>query len=115
MAAMLVVFSAITAWPQATLSRVNGKVTDGGKPLAGAQIVYTNLGTGKTFKDKTSKDGTYNMVVLSALTMKSKSAAQPERSFIKPSARSQPKVAENKPLILIFPRVRREVRVGSRR
>jgi tetratricopeptide (TPR) repeat protein len=63
-AAMLVAFSAITAWPQATLSRVNGKVTDGGKPLAGAQIVFTNLGTGKTFKDKTGKDGSYNMVGL---------------------------------------------------
>jgi tetratricopeptide (TPR) repeat protein len=64
MAAMLVAFSAMTAWPQATLSRVNGKVTDGNKPLAGVQITYTNLGTGKTFKDKTGKDGSYNMVGL---------------------------------------------------
>lgn len=63
-AVMLVTLSAITAWPQATLSRVSGKVTDGGKPVAGAQIIYTNLGTGKTFKDKTGKDGTYNMVGL---------------------------------------------------
>jgi tetratricopeptide (TPR) repeat protein len=63
-AAMLVAFTAVTAWPQATLSRVNGRVTDGGKPLAGVQITYTNLGTGKTFKDKTGKDGSYNMVGL---------------------------------------------------
>jgi tetratricopeptide (TPR) repeat protein len=63
-AAMLVAFTAITAWPQATLSRVNGKVTDAGKPIAGAQIVFTNIGTGKTFKDKTGKDGSYNMVGL---------------------------------------------------
>jgi len=63
-AVMLVAFSAITAWPQATLSRVSGKVTDGGKPIAGAQVVFTNLGTGKTFKDKTSKDGSYSMVGL---------------------------------------------------
>ena len=63
-AVMLVAFSAISAWPQATLSRVNGKVTDGGKPLVGAEVVYTNLGTGKTFKDKTGKDGTYTMVGL---------------------------------------------------
>lgn len=63
-AVMLVVFGSVTAWPQATLSRVNGKVTDGGKPVVGAQIVYTNLGTGKTFKDKTGKDGSYSMVGL---------------------------------------------------
>src|SRR5512137_2111284 len=63
-AVMLVAFSAITAWPQATLSRVNGKVTDGGKPLAGVQISFTNLGTGKSFTDKTGKDGSYNMVGL---------------------------------------------------
>jgi tetratricopeptide (TPR) repeat protein len=63
-AAMLVAFTAITAWPQATLSRVSGKVTDGGKPIAGAQVTFTNLGTGKTFKDKTGKDGSYNMVGL---------------------------------------------------
>ena len=63
-AVMLVAFSAISAWPQATLSRVTGKVTDGGKPLVGAEVVYTNLGTGKTFKDKTGKDGTYTMVGL---------------------------------------------------
>ena len=48
-AVMLVAFSAMTAWPQATLSRVNGKVTDGNKPLAGVQITYTNLGTGNSF------------------------------------------------------------------
>jgi tetratricopeptide (TPR) repeat protein len=64
MAALMIGFAAVMAWPQATLTRVNGTVTDGGKPVAGAQVVFTNLNTGKTFKAKTDKGGNYSLVGL---------------------------------------------------
>ncbi len=62
LAGMLAAFSATAAWPQATLTAVKGVVTDGGKPVAGAQVVLTHLGTGRSYKAKTDKDGSYSMV-----------------------------------------------------
>ncbi len=62
--AALLAFATVAAWPQATLTRVTGRVTDGGKPVADAQVVFTNLNTGKTFKAKTDKNGNYAMVGL---------------------------------------------------
>ncbi|HET6935865.1 MAG TPA: hypothetical protein VFI72_13565, partial [Candidatus Angelobacter sp.] len=53
LAATLIAFVSVAAWSQATLTRVNGRITDGGKPVADAQVVFTNLNTGKTFKAKT--------------------------------------------------------------
>lgn len=58
----LVALSTVAAFPQATLTRVNGKVTDAGKPLANAQVVFTDLNTGRTFKAKTDKNGNYEIV-----------------------------------------------------
>jgi tetratricopeptide (TPR) repeat protein len=58
---MLVAFTAISAWPQAMLMRVSGRVTDGKNPLPDAQVVFTNLNTNKTYKGKTDKDGNYVM------------------------------------------------------
>ncbi len=63
-AVMVIALAATMSWSQATLTRVNGKVTDGGKPVADAQVVFTNLNTGKAFKAKTDKNGNYNMVGL---------------------------------------------------
>lgn len=60
----LLTFGVLAAWPQATLSRVTGKVTDGTKPIADAQITFTNLNTGKVFKGKTDRNGNYIMVGL---------------------------------------------------
>lgn len=62
--AALLALSAATAWPQATLTAVEGVVRDGGKPVAGAQVVLTHKGTGKSYKAKTDKDGRYSMVGL---------------------------------------------------
>src|SRR6185312_4601866 len=62
--AALLAFGSFVAWPQATLTRVNGKVTNAGKPVANAQVVLTNLNTGRTFKAKTDKNGSYEMVGL---------------------------------------------------
>jgi tetratricopeptide (TPR) repeat protein len=64
LAGMLAIFTAVAAWPQATLTAVRGVVTDKGKPVAGAQVVLTYLDTGKSYKAKTGKDGSYNMVGL---------------------------------------------------
>jgi tetratricopeptide (TPR) repeat protein len=46
-----------TAWSQATAGKVQGTITDGGKPVANADVVLTNLGTGRTFKMKSDKNG----------------------------------------------------------
>jgi len=61
---MLVTLGTVMAWPQATLTRVRGVVTDGGKPLADAQVILTNTGNGRAFKAKTAKDGSFEMVGL---------------------------------------------------
>jgi tetratricopeptide (TPR) repeat protein len=64
----------LAAWSQT--SKGNGKITDGGKPVAGAQIVFSDASTSRTFKTKTDKNGefiilglpttTYNFQVISA-------------------------------------------------
>lgn len=64
MTAVLLAFSAATAWPQATLTAVEGVVREGGKPVAGAQVVLTHKATGKAYKAKADKDGRYSMVGL---------------------------------------------------
>lgn len=62
MAAMVMAL-ATAAWPQgATLTAVNGKVKNADKPLAGAQVVLTHLGTGKAYKAQTDKSGNYNFL-----------------------------------------------------
>jgi tetratricopeptide (TPR) repeat protein len=64
LSAALLAFCAASAWSQATLTRVSGRVTNAGKPVADAQIVFTNLNTGRTFKAKTDKNGGYEIVGL---------------------------------------------------
>jgi len=51
------------AWAQYTAT-VKGKVTDNDKPLAGAQVIYTNSNTGRQFKMKTDKKGEYSAIGL---------------------------------------------------
>ena len=46
-----------TAWSQATAGKVQGTITDGGKPVANADVVLTSLATGRTFKMKSDKNG----------------------------------------------------------
>jgi len=61
-AALLLAMGAGTAWSQATSGKIKGTITEGGKPLANAQVVLTSLGTGKTYKMKTDKDGSFSGV-----------------------------------------------------
>jgi tetratricopeptide (TPR) repeat protein len=46
-----------TAWSQATAGKVQGTITDGGKPVANADVVLTSISTGRTFKMKSDKNG----------------------------------------------------------
>ena len=45
------------AWSQATAGKVQGTITDGGKPVANADVVLTSIANGRTFKMKTDKNG----------------------------------------------------------
>src|SRR5882672_2104927 len=59
-AALLLAMGTGAAWSQATMAKVKGTITEGGKPVANAEVVLTSLGTGKTFKFKTDKNGQLN-------------------------------------------------------
>jgi tetratricopeptide (TPR) repeat protein len=64
MVALLFLAATATAWAQATAGKVQGKITDGGKPVADAQITLTNADNGRTFKMKTDKNGQFTGVGL---------------------------------------------------
>ena len=52
----------LPAYSQTVGAQAEGKVTQDGKPLANAPVVFTNTETGKTFKGKTNKDGEFQML-----------------------------------------------------
>jgi tetratricopeptide (TPR) repeat protein len=56
---VVLALGAMPAWSQATLARVGGKITDNGKPVPDAQIIYTSVNNGKSIKTKTDKNGDY--------------------------------------------------------
>lgn len=62
MTTLLFLASTATAWSQATAGKVQGKVTDGGKPVADAQVTLTNADNGRAFKMKTDKNGQFTGV-----------------------------------------------------
>jgi tetratricopeptide (TPR) repeat protein len=57
MVILLFLAATATAWAQATAGKVQGTITDGGKPVANADVVLTNIGNGRTFKMKSDKNG----------------------------------------------------------
>lgn len=57
MVTLLCLLGAATAWSQATAGKVQGTITDGGKPVANADVVLTNIGNGRAFKMKSDKNG----------------------------------------------------------
>jgi tetratricopeptide (TPR) repeat protein len=59
---LLLLAAGAMAWSQATAGKVQGTVTDGGKPVANAQVTLTNVDNGRTFKMKTDKNGQFNGV-----------------------------------------------------
>src|ERR1700722_3482522 len=62
MTTLLFLAAAATAWSQATAGKIQGKFTDGGKPVPDAQVTLTNADNGRTFKMKTDKNGQFNGV-----------------------------------------------------
>jgi tetratricopeptide (TPR) repeat protein len=62
LATMLFAFVAYAAWPQSTFTKVQGKVSDGTKPVPDVQVVLTLDETGKTYKIKTDKDGQFTVL-----------------------------------------------------
>lgn len=61
-AAMAMIF-AVLAWPQ-NLTQVQGRVTEGGKPVADMQVVLTFQDSGKTYTFKTDKSGSFSAIGL---------------------------------------------------
>jgi tetratricopeptide (TPR) repeat protein len=57
MTTLLFLAATATAWSQATAGKVQGTITDGGKPVANAEVVLTNVGNGRTFKMKSDSNG----------------------------------------------------------
>src|SRR3954452_9372737 len=53
----LLLAATAAAWAQATAGKVQGTITDGGKPVANADVVLTSISTGRTFKMKSDKNG----------------------------------------------------------
>ncbi len=51
-----------TGWSQATMGKVQGKVTDGGQPVPDAQITLTNADNGRTYKMKSDKSGQFSAI-----------------------------------------------------
>lgn len=62
--AIFLALAARASWGQATLTRVEGKVRDGNKPLADVQVVLTYQDNGRASKTKTDKNGLFSFVGL---------------------------------------------------
>lgn len=52
----------LPAYSQTVGAQAEGKVTQEGKPLANAPVVFTNTETGKSYKSKTDKNGEFQML-----------------------------------------------------
>lgn len=61
-ATLLLAMAVGTAWAQST--KVEGRITDGGKPVVNAEVVLTNQGNGKIYKMKTDKNGQFGAIGL---------------------------------------------------
>jgi len=60
--ALLFAVGSLPAGTQTVGAQAEGKVTQEGKPLANAPVVFTNTETGKTYKIKTDKNGEFQML-----------------------------------------------------
>lgn len=62
MVTLLFLVGSVSAFSQATAGKVQGRVTDGGKPLLNAEVVLTNADNGRTYKMRTDKNGQFSGV-----------------------------------------------------
>ncbi len=56
MAALIFMMGAVAAWSQ-SVGKVEGRITNGDQPVPNANIVLTNVDTGRTYKIKTDQKG----------------------------------------------------------
>ena len=61
LAAVALALCAPASWPQASLTRADGRITDGGKSLVGAQVVLSNQDTFQAYRATTDKYGTFSI------------------------------------------------------
>jgi hypothetical protein len=61
-AALVLALGTLSAWSQTVGAQAEGKVTEEGKPLPNAQVVFTNADNGKTYKTKTDKNGGFLLI-----------------------------------------------------
>ncbi len=61
MAALIFISGSVAAWAQATV-KVEGRITNGDKPMATASVVLTNTSTGRTYKMKTDQNGRFESI-----------------------------------------------------
>src|SRR5579872_631261 len=59
-AVLLLALGSVPMWSQMT--QVEGVITDGGKPLPNTVVNFTNVGTNRTYKIKTDKNGKFSML-----------------------------------------------------
>ena len=57
MVTVLFLAAGVVAWSQATAGKVQGTITDGGKPVPNAQVMLTNAATGHNIKLTSDKNG----------------------------------------------------------
>lgn len=62
MATLIFMMGAVAAWSQITTGRVNGQITDGGKPVPNANIVLTNVDNGHSYKAKADQNGHFEAI-----------------------------------------------------
>ena len=62
MVTLLFLLGTVTAFSQATAGKVQGKITEDGKPLFNAEVVLTNTDNGRTYKMRTDKNGQFSGV-----------------------------------------------------
>ena len=62
LATLIFAVGLLPAWSQTVGAQAEGKVTQEGAPLSNAQVVFTNVNTGKTFKTRTDKNGEFRML-----------------------------------------------------
>jgi len=61
LAAVALALCAPASWPQASLTRADGRITDGGKSLVGVQVVLSNEATFQAYRATTDKYGTFSI------------------------------------------------------
>ena len=61
LAAVALALCAPASWGQASLTRADGRITDGGKSLVGVQVILSNQDTFQAYRATTDKYGTFSI------------------------------------------------------